>query len=223
MLELLRVNTMCGFCCFSMKSIVLLDLIATLILPASLIYVGYIVYITVWMDEPLSLLMMVVWGIVIGVQVVVFLLRSRWDYWWWFIVFVLAGVPVFYFILPLYSFWHMDDFSWGTTRQVSGAAPTKPITTVESGDTLAGRESPDDDFEEQRIAQSHRVARQAAKRPPTREEVGRLNLKPKLHSTVVDCDEDYSAGDTSRTTYDPNKYRTAEEAKNARRLRRSEC
>jgi chitin synthase len=111
MLELLRVNTMCGVCCFSMKSIVLLDLVATLILPASLIYVGYIVYITVWVGEPLSLLMMVVWGIVIGVQVVVFLLRSRWDYWWWFIIFVLAGVPVFYFILPLYSFWHMDDVS----------------------------------------------------------------------------------------------------------------
>ena len=117
----------------------------------------------------------------------------------------------------------LGKFSWGTTRQVSGTAPTKPITTVESGDTLAGRESPDDDFEEQRIAQSHRVARQAAKGPPAREEVGRLNLKPKLHSTVVDCDEDYSAGDTSRTTYDPNKYRDAEEAKNARRLRRGEC
>jgi len=27
-------------------------------------------------------------------------------------------LPVFYFILPLYSFYHMDDFSWGTTRQV---------------------------------------------------------------------------------------------------------
>ena len=125
LLELTKVKTMCGVCCFSMKSIVLLDLVATLILPASLIYVGYIVYITVWMNEPLSLLMIIVWGIVIGVQVVVFLLRSRWDYWWWFIIFVLAGVPVFYFILPLYSFWHMDDFSWGTTRQVSGATPAK--------------------------------------------------------------------------------------------------
>ena len=30
----------------------------------------------------------------------------------------LGVVPVFYFILPLYSFYHMDDFSWGTTRQV---------------------------------------------------------------------------------------------------------
>jgi chitin synthase len=140
MLELLRVNTMCGVCCFSMKSIVLLDLVGTLILPASLIYVGYIVYMTVWMDEPISLILMIVWGIVIGVQVVVFLLRSRWDYWWCFIAFLLAGVPVFYLVLPLYSFWHTNDFSWGTTRQVSarqvffGVAPTKPIIIVQSGD-----------------------------------------------------------------------------------------
>jgi len=134
----------------------------------------------------------------------------------------LAGTPVFYFLMPLYSFWHMDDFSWGTTRQVSGAAPTKQITSVESGDSIVGRGSPDNDLEEQRIAQA-RAARHTAKRLPVHEENGKLNLKPKLHSTVVDCDEDYSAGDTSKTTYDPNKYRDAEEAKNARRLRRGEC
>lgn len=143
MLELVRVNTMCGVCCFSMKSIVVLDLIATLILPASLIYVGYIVYITFWMGEPLSLLMLVVWGIVVGVQVVVFLLRSRWDYWWWFFVFVLLGVPVFYFILPIYSFWHMDDFSWGATRQVSAQAlPHTPIKSDDETDAGSARDSP---------------------------------------------------------------------------------
>merc|ERR1719203_2559117 len=125
---------MCGVCCLSMKSIVVLDLVATLILPASLIYIGYIVYITFWMGEPLSLLMLVIWGIVIGVQVVVFLLRSRLEYWWWWLIFMIAGVPVFYFILPLYSFWHMDDFSWGSTRQVSGA--TQPKITQSGSDTV---------------------------------------------------------------------------------------
>jgi chitin synthase len=83
-----------------MKTVVILDLVGTLILPASLIYVGYIVFITL-MGEPLSKLMLITWGIVLGVQVVVFLLRSRWDYWWWFFVFLAMGVPVFYFILPI--------------------------------------------------------------------------------------------------------------------------
>ena len=30
-------------------------------------------------------------------------------------VYILA-IPVFSFFLPLYSFWRMDDFTWGSTR-----------------------------------------------------------------------------------------------------------
>ncbi len=125
MVELVRVNNaMCGVCCLlSMKSIVVLDLVATLILPASLVYVCFGLFMTLLTGEPISFFMLVVWAIAIGVQVIVFVMRSRWDYWWWFLVYVLAGVPVFCFILPIYSFWHMDDFSWGRTRQVSDVKP----------------------------------------------------------------------------------------------------
>mmetsp|Transcript_3655 Transcript_3655/g.8103 ORF Transcript_3655/g.8103 Transcript_3655/m.8103 type:complete len:1279 (-) Transcript_3655:212-4048(-) len=252
MLELMRVNTMCGVCCISMKSIVVLDLVATLILPASLIYIGYIVYITIWMGEPLSLLMLVIWGIVVGVQVVVFLLRSRWDYCWWFFVFILAGVPVFYFILPLYSFWHMDDFSWGATRQVSG--PTLNSTKSRDETVSSERESPTgfeivdsrvvDTNEYDRSAQRavgrkmHQSAPMKANRgrhhhqkdSSVDEEVGRLNLKPKLHHSVpIDMDEvsaeEFSCelSATSKTKFNPKKYRDAEEAKKIRRLRRGEC
>lgn len=35
---------------------------------------------------------------------------------------MVLGVPVFYFILPLYSFSQMDDFSWGATRQAVDSA-----------------------------------------------------------------------------------------------------
>jgi len=157
MLELIRVNTMCGVCCISMKSIVILDMIATLILPASLIYVGYIICVTVWMGEPITLFIIVIWGIVIGVQVVVFLLRSRWDYFWWFLVFVLAGMPVFYFVLPLYSFWHMDDFSWGTTRQVSATATTAVKTPASSPEQSAC-------LEQEKHAVKAKAARDEAKR-----------------------------------------------------------
>lgn len=37
----------------------------------------------------------------------------------WMIIYILA-MPVFSFGLPLYAFWHMDDFSWGNTRLVTG-------------------------------------------------------------------------------------------------------
>lgn len=35
------------------------------------------------------------------------------------IVYILA-LPIWNFILPIYSFWHFDDFSWGETRKVNG-------------------------------------------------------------------------------------------------------
>lgn len=38
----------------------------------------------------------------------------------WFIIYLLA-LPVWNFVLPVYAYWHMDDFSWGETRKVEGA------------------------------------------------------------------------------------------------------
>lgn len=32
----------------------------------------------------------------------------------------MTGLPIWNFILPVYAFWHFDDFSWGQTRQVEG-------------------------------------------------------------------------------------------------------
>lgn len=37
------------------------------------------------------------------------------------------AIPVFYFYLPLYSFWRMDDFSWGSTRLVVGEKGKKMV------------------------------------------------------------------------------------------------
>lgn len=123
MLELLKVKTMCGICCFSMKTVVFLDLIASMVLPASMLYAAYFVYLVIVERESVSTLMLILYGVIIGVQLMIFILRSQWDYLWWFFIFALLGAPVFYFILPLYAFWHMDDFSWGSTRQVTRTSP----------------------------------------------------------------------------------------------------
>src|SRR5436190_7776840 len=32
----------------------------------------------------------------------------------------LLALPVWSFILPVYAYWHFDDFSWGETRKVEG-------------------------------------------------------------------------------------------------------
>jgi chitin synthase len=136
MFELLRVNTMCGVCCVSMKVVVAIDLIATMILPASYCYAMYLIFLVFFEDLPVSTVLLILYAIIMGVQVVVFILRSRWDYIWWFLIYFTVGLPVFYLVLPVYSFWNMDDFSWGKTRAVGGsaAANAAPVDEEEDDD-----------------------------------------------------------------------------------------
>jgi len=139
MFELLKVNTMCGVCCVSMKVVVFIDLIATMILPASYCYAMYLLFLVFADDLPVSTVLLIIYGIIMGVQVVVFILRSRWDYLWWFSVYFIVGLPVFYLVLPVYAFWNMDDFSWGKTRAVGGSAANNAQPT----------EDDDDEYDEQ--------------------------------------------------------------------------
>lgn len=46
------------------------------------------------------------------------------------ILYIIA-IPVFSFALPLYSFWNMDDFSWGNTRLIQGEDGTKKVISDE--------------------------------------------------------------------------------------------
>jgi len=141
MFELLKVNTMCGVCCVSMKVVVFIDLIATMILPASYCYAMYLLFLVFFQDLPVSTVLLILYAIIMGVQVVVFILRSRWDYIWWFFIYFTIGLPVFYLVLPTYSFWNMDDFSWGKTRAVGGSAAAN----------AAPAEDDDDDDDEKRV------------------------------------------------------------------------
>lgn len=52
-----------------------------------------------------------------GLQAIIFLLNQRFDMIGWMFLYILA-LPLWSLILPLYSFWRMDDFSWGNTRVV---------------------------------------------------------------------------------------------------------
>jgi len=134
MFELLKVNTMCGVCCVSMKVVVFIDLIATMILPASYCYAMYLLFLVFFQDLPVSTVLLILYAIIMGVQVVVFILRSRWDYIWWFFIYFTIGLPVFYLVLPTYSFWNMDDFSWGKTRAVGGSAAANAAPVQEDDD-----------------------------------------------------------------------------------------
>ena len=44
----------------------------------------------------------------------------------WMVVYIVS-YPVYSFFLPIYSFWCMDEFSWGNTRVVVGEGKEKKI------------------------------------------------------------------------------------------------
>ena len=68
-------------------------------------------------------------GVIYGLQALVFIFRAKWDMIAWMIFYILA-LPMFTLFLPLYSFWKMDDFSWGQTRLVLGESGKKIIVHV---------------------------------------------------------------------------------------------
>jgi chitin synthase len=167
LLELTKVKTMCGVCCCSMKTVVYLDLIACMILPASTVYAVYLIFLVAAGKTQFSLLLLVLYGLLIGVQLVVFIVRSRYDFLFWFVFFTIVGVPIFYFVLPLYAFWHMDDFSWGETRKVAAMkenfAKPQPVSQDEGfGDEHD--EDTDDDSEVYSRGSSKASSRASSKR-----------------------------------------------------------
>lgn len=130
LMELIPLTQLCGFCCFSMRFVVFLDLLSTIVQP---VIVGYIAYLLVLIGEKsdiVPLTAFILLGAIYGLQAIIFILRRKWEMIGWMIIYVLA-TPVFACILPLYAFWKMDDFSWGNTRVVTGEKGQKVIISDE--------------------------------------------------------------------------------------------
>ncbi|KAI8375638.1 chitin synthase-domain-containing protein [Choanephora cucurbitarum] len=117
--ELAFLDQLCGFCCFSMRFVVMLDLISTLVQPALLAYLGVLIWKLATATNGIPYITIITLGCTYGLQMFIFILHKRWEYIAWFIISILA-LPVFSFYIPLYSYWHFDDFSWGNTRIVVG-------------------------------------------------------------------------------------------------------
>ncbi|KAJ2666681.1 hypothetical protein IW148_000668 [Coemansia sp. RSA 1199] len=124
--ELMFLPDMCGFCCFSMRFVVFLDLFGTLTMPTTLIYFAYLIYAAVRNIADVGYISLILIGAIYGLQAVIFILRREWQHVGWMLIYLLA-YPLWSFVLPVYSFWHMDDFSWGNTRVVVGDGKRKII------------------------------------------------------------------------------------------------
>ncbi|WVR04387.1 hypothetical protein IAU60_001389 [Kwoniella sp. DSM 27419] len=124
--ELVFLDQLCGFCCFSMRFVVFIDLVSTIVAPVTVAYIVYLVYLIVHDGSSIPVLSIVMLAAIYGLQALVFVFRLRWDMIAWMVFYILA-IPVFSFFLPLYSFWKMDDFSWGSTRLVVGEKGKKIV------------------------------------------------------------------------------------------------
>jgi chitin synthase len=130
LVELIPLTQLCGFCCFSMRFIVFMDLLSTVVQPVIMVYIGYLVYTLVYSPDVVPITAFILLGAIYGLQAIIFIIRRKWEMIGWMIIYILA-TPVFSFGLPLYSFWYMDDFSWGNTRVVVGEKGQKIVMTDE--------------------------------------------------------------------------------------------
>lgn len=188
-------------------------MICTLILPSSIIYaVGY-TYTAIVDEGGMSTITIVLYGVLIGAQMLIFLARSRFDYLLWFFIYIVLGIPVFYFILPIYSFWHMDDFSWGTTRQVS---PGKDKTAAAAAAAPPPKQEKPQPPMVLPVVQEQRESR----RPPTIEEdhngklkamgAGQLHASPRPRSSWED---EGATGSSNKSRHDVELGRRPTEAR----------
>ncbi|KAG4101951.1 hypothetical protein H8356DRAFT_256557 [Neocallimastix lanati (nom. inval.)] len=136
LMELVLVRDLCGTFCFSMQFVVGMELFGTSVLPAAIVFTVYLLIVLgkciydgtknqevdtlkyVWDNGPIAPLVMLF--AVLGLPgILVMLTTQKVIYVLWMFVYLL-GLPVWNLVLPVYAFWHFDDFSWGETRKVQG-------------------------------------------------------------------------------------------------------
>ena len=130
LIELIPLEQLCGFCCFSMRFVVFLDLLSTIVQPVTVAYIIYLIVLVSLNTSVIPITAFILLGAIYGLQAIIFILRRKWEMIGWMIIYIIA-TPVFSLGLPLYSFWHMDDFSWGNTRLITGEKGRQVIISDE--------------------------------------------------------------------------------------------
>jgi len=124
LMELVFVSDLCGIACLSMQFSVFIDLIGTVVLPAAIILTVYVI-ISVALAENRNWQPIILLACILGLPAVLIVLTTRkMIYILWMLVYLLA-LPIWNLVLPAYSFWRFDDFSWGATRVVAGEKKDK--------------------------------------------------------------------------------------------------
>ncbi|KAJ7498041.1 glycosyltransferase family 2 protein [Mycena galericulata] len=124
--ELVLLPELFGFCCFSMRFFVFIDLLGTLILPATVVYLIYLIVVVATGKSAFPEIAIIMIAVTYGLQAIIFILKREFMLVGWLVVYILS-YPVYAFFLPVYSFWCMDEFGWGNTRLVIGEGKEKKV------------------------------------------------------------------------------------------------
>lgn len=118
--ELIFVRDLCGTFCFSMQFVLGMELAGTLVLPAAIAFTIYIIVLTIIPHTTKPIISLILLGFILGLPGLLIVVTSRRiAYVGWMLIYLIS-LPIWNFILPTYAYLHMDDFTWGATRQVAG-------------------------------------------------------------------------------------------------------
>lgn len=150
LMELVLVRDLCGTFCFSMQFVVFIELVGTLVLPAAIAFTFYVgkyhakptdsclhmlcmlglantnvlVIISI-VNSPPQIIPLVLLALILGLPAVLVVITAHsWTYVMWMAIYLIS-LPIWNFVLPSYSFWKFDDFSWGETRKTDGEKTKK--------------------------------------------------------------------------------------------------
>ncbi|KAK4506133.1 hypothetical protein PRZ48_004098 [Zasmidium cellare] len=119
LIEVIPLQQLCGFCCFSMRFVVFIDLLSTIVQPVIVVYIIYLIVEVAKNPSTVPITAFILLGAIYGLQAIIFIVRRKWEMVGWMLIYIVA-TPIFSCCLPLIAFWNMDDFSWGNTRMVTG-------------------------------------------------------------------------------------------------------
>jgi hypothetical protein len=129
--ELLSISGLFQYCCHSLRFFVLVDLFGTLVMPASVIYLAYLIYQTILNRSAPAISLLLILAIY-GIQAITFLHRKQWQYIGWLALHLLS-LPLSSFIIPVYAYWHFDDFTWSRSSYeelTESGVPGQPNSTL---------------------------------------------------------------------------------------------
>jgi len=102
-----------------MQFVVFIELIGTIVLPAAISFTVYLIVISI-VAKPTPVIPLILLALILGLPAILIVLTaSRWSYVVWMMIYLLS-LPIWNFVLPVYAYWHFDDFAWGDTRKVQG-------------------------------------------------------------------------------------------------------